>query len=198
MSGVDSDRRHQATVPAPGSWPDFGAFFDVGPDEVITPQTSPMVEGIKALIEELSTTSAPTVPVKRRRKHESKGTIRRRASALFEADLASGGKTELLDPEAEMWKEDFHPIDGFPDMDPPVDLRDEMEDRQQRGERALESVRQMKESVRRASRRPLMAAQSGVVEEERTEAVSEYELPDGEARLDWDTDRVRRLFGKVE
>ncbi|KAF2829856.1 hypothetical protein CC86DRAFT_453418 [Ophiobolus disseminans] len=107
--------------------------------------------------------------------------IRRRASALFEADFANGGKTELFDPEAEQYKESFHPIDGFPDLDTSVDHRDEMEERQQRGKRAMDSVQKLRVTYTGTRRHPMI----------------DSKLPTDDGRLEWDTDLVRRLFGEI-
>jgi hypothetical protein len=143
--------------------------------------------------------------------------LRRRSRELFEADNARGGRVEKLDPEAELYKESWQPIAGFADDEGLRDVRDEMEDRKLRAERALSMVQQLKDAKKASDLFPLRAAGSarrgrrrakGRAELEHDEGrkkqksqfrvLVDYELPAGEARLPWDTDYVRRIFGEIE
>lgn len=162
--------------------------------------------------DDVSRASTPdyiATPTKRSHKQKKKAMSGRHASSeLLNADGANGGRIQTFDEEAELYSDEYQPLDGFPDSDPEDDPRDENESVRERGEKALKMVELLKEKTKRKTRRSLSAAQGrGRVSKKEggmkldTRLIKkkvDYELPTGEGRLDWDTDLVRRLFGEIE
>ncbi|KAF2130967.1 hypothetical protein P153DRAFT_287286 [Dothidotthia symphoricarpi CBS 119687] len=51
---------------------------------------------------------------------------------------------------------------------------------------------------RETSLQPQMMARNAEATQQQPFVLVDYPLPEGEARLDWDTDLVRRLFGEIQ
>jgi hypothetical protein len=158
--------------------------------------------------------AAIVFPARQRSKRNEGVKLRRRANDLFEADIANGGRIETFDPEAELYKQSFQPIAGFPEHTSIRDKREEMEDRQYRTENALGMIESLRHHQKPSSRRPLRAAsptrdkaevhtrtmdaeESGEVVHATANSITGAvaPLPMEEERLEWDTDLVRQLFG---
>jgi hypothetical protein len=154
-------------------------------------------------------------PASPRTKQVEEGILRREKPDLFGADVVISGRTKTADTGAELHKHSFQPIGGVTERKPVHDSREEMEDRHQH---AI-GVAQLPKDVRPpSSLRPLSMTPSFIDEGEHPEnsvnggrgtgpktqgnrkrrVLVDYELPAGDARLGWDTDRVRRLFGEIE
>jgi hypothetical protein len=152
------------------------------------------------------------------KKKGGKGLRSRRAQSFYKADLASGGKFETFDAEAELYRDTFRPIAGFPEPSVPLDERDEREKKQQSVLNAMEMIQAVKETPKILY--PLTSVQSTLrdyeKDKQRKEEVEQrretkktkkgrkprvlvdYDLPSGDERLDWDTDEVRLVFGEIE
>jgi hypothetical protein len=143
---------------------------------------------------------------KRGRKQKGRAMTGRRVRELYNPDLANSGRIEKYDKEAQLYSDEYQPLDGFPDSDPENDPRDETERVRESREKALNMVEalNMKTQKKKRSLRPLMADQTvgGRVSKEADKRAAktkvDYKLPGGGARLEWDTDLVRRLFGEIE
>jgi hypothetical protein len=155
-------------------------------------------------------------PASPRTKQVEEGILRREKPDLFGADVVIGGRTKTGDTRAELHRHSFRPIAGIITEHKPVhDLREEMEDRHQH---AIGVAQLPKDMQTPSTLRPLSMAPSFIDEGEHPEnsvnggrrgtgpktrgnrkrrVLVDYELPTGDARLDWDTDRVRRLFGEI-
>jgi hypothetical protein len=151
------------------------------------------------------------------RSKENEDVIRD-AGGFLEADAIIEGSIKKFDPEAELRKSSFRPIGGSPEYMSLRDSWEEMEDQQQHDENTTSVVRLPKDGSKPSSQRPLRmapltidmverpnsmvnldeGARQKIQANEKTRIVVDYELPEGDVRLDWDTDRVRRLFGEIE
>jgi hypothetical protein len=139
------------------------------------------------------------------------GKNQRRASELFDVNVASGGRTETFDQEAELYKQSFRPTAGFPEHTAVRDSHEEMEDRQYRDETALGMVEALKGSQKPSCQRPLravpavkdpVAKSTGKANVEQIDGgqrdstgSTAPQLPVVEERLPWDTDDIRAMFG---
>jgi hypothetical protein len=143
---------------------------------------------------------------------------RHRTRNLYDVDVANGGNVERFDPEAELYKKSFQPIAGFPESIVIQNVREEMEYRQnqigntvnmielpkfnpQSNRQCLLGVgRSASDDVDQLNRKDDAegGSEEGKGRSNKSGAIVDYELPMGEARLDWDTDFVRRLFGEIE
>ncbi|KAF1851720.1 uncharacterized protein K460DRAFT_351619 [Cucurbitaria berberidis CBS 394.84] len=107
----------------------------------------------------------------------------RRAESVFEDEQAMGEELATNDPEAGFYRKSARHISGFPKSATPLDVQHVAS-----GEEG--SVQEHKQV-------------QGVIQKDyaqvarKTSVLVDYELPEGEARLEWDTDLVRRLFGEI-
>jgi hypothetical protein len=142
----------------------------------------------------------------------------RDASGPFKADAVKQGSIETFVSRAKQYKSSFRPTGGFPEYTPMQNSREEIEDGPQHNKNTADMVSSLKDGSKPSGQRPLSMGsfpidkieppKSMVNMDERTgqknqvnrksRVVVGYELPRGDARLDWDTDRVRRLFGEIE
>ncbi|KAF1917061.1 hypothetical protein BDU57DRAFT_517529, partial [Ampelomyces quisqualis] len=130
------------------------------------------------------------IPAKRPSKKSKRARTQRRAGELFERDAASAGAMETFDPKAELHKDSFQPISGFPEHAFSPDGQGNVQDRKQNVARAMGLAGSLTYSAVPSSPHSL-----DVTQRTNSPDHGDGEPLSDESRLDWDTDEVRRLFG---
>ncbi|KAH7359879.1 hypothetical protein BKA66DRAFT_219978 [Pyrenochaeta sp. MPI-SDFR-AT-0127] len=158
-----------------------------------------------------------TIAIPAKRKKNRRNLLRgRRAQSLFERDLATDGRFETFDHVAELRCGTFQPLSGFSGTSVLLNTQGEKEMQQQDAEDAMEMAQSL--NIPRHGNPHLDVqsyAKDNYGEQQEGEVkfrlmpkgdepklrkpgvLVDYGLPEGEARLDWDTDLVRRLFGEI-
>jgi hypothetical protein len=137
--------------------------------------------------------AAITIPAKRPSKKSKRIKTKRRAGELFERDAANAGVVETFDSQAEQRKASFQPIAGFPEHRSTRAVKEEMGDGQQHVRTGM--------GVSDSSEYGLLPGSWGQLSAMRTSTTQDHgddEPSSEESRLDWDTDEVRALFGRIE
>jgi hypothetical protein len=158
---------------------------------------------------------ATAISAKRHSKKNKRYKLRSRARNLLKTDAAERNSPESLAMKAKLCKESLQPTASYKKHAPAQDTPKEMEDRQQGAMTVNGTIQSLEHSSRLGLSGATLSAigetdqlrkessvpkETGLEIQGRTmpKALVDYELPMGEARLEWDTDIVRRLFGEIE
>jgi hypothetical protein len=167
------------------------------------------------LTQESDTVAAPA---RQRSEKNKEGKVTPESRELFEADAANDGRRETFGLEAELYKDSFPSLSEFPRHSLVRDSQDNVGAPQHYAGHALNMVQSLNDRGAPSSLCSLRMAPSLIDEIEHSEnmvgdgagtgpktqgkrkrrVLVDYEFPVGDARLDWDTDRVRRIFGEIE